>query len=97
MEGITAVICSLTAGKQLGSTILFFGCRHKAQDYLYEDELSQYLQDEVLTKLFVAFSRDQVCVYVCVNVCVCVVCVCVYVCVCVCMYVCMCVCVRACI
>ena len=45
----------------LGSTTLFFGCRHRSQDFLYEDELSQYEKDEVLTKLFVAFSRDQVC------------------------------------
>ena len=57
-------MCSFTAGKPLGSTILFFGCRHKAQDYLYEEELTQYVEDEVLTKLFVAFSRDQVCLCV---------------------------------
>ena len=71
--------CSLTAGKPLGNTLLFFGCRHKAQDYLYEDELTQYLEDEVLTRLFVAFSRDQVCVCVCVCVCLCL-CMCACVC-----------------
>ena len=59
-------------GKQLGTTILFFGCRHKAHDYLYEEELKQYLEDEVLSKVFVAFSRDQVCVCVCVCVRACV-------------------------
>ena len=54
--------CSFTTGKSLGSTVLFFGCRHKTQDYLYEEELTKYVEDEVLTKLFVAFSRDQVCI-----------------------------------
>jgi len=38
-------------GKLLGDT-LFFGCKHQSQDFLYEDELTQYEKDEVLTKLF---------------------------------------------
>jgi len=59
-------------GKLLGDTTLFFGCRHQSQDFLYEDELTQYEKDEVLTKLFVAFSRDQVCVCCCMCGCVCV-------------------------
>ena len=43
----------------VGETVLFFGCRHKDQDYLYQNELESYLKDGTLTKLHVAFSRDQ--------------------------------------
>lgn len=46
-------------GKPVGDTILYFGCRHKAQDYIYEDELNDYVNDGTLTKIHVAFSRDQ--------------------------------------
>ncbi|GAE27404.1 sulfite reductase [Halalkalibacter wakoensis JCM 9140] len=41
-----------------GKTWLFFGDRHSATDFLYEDELKKYQEDGVLTKLDVAFSRD---------------------------------------
>jgi len=67
-ELIIYLACVVVTGKLLGSNILFFGCRHKSQDFLYEDELTQYEKDEVLTKLFVAFSRDQVCPSVCSTV-----------------------------
>lgn len=46
-------------GKQIGDTVLFFGCRKKNEDYIYEDELSSYSQDGTLAQLHVAFSRDQ--------------------------------------
>ena len=46
-------------GKPVGDTILYFGCRHKNEDFLYEDELNDYLQNGTLTKLYTAFSRDQ--------------------------------------
>lgn len=42
-----------------GSNWLFFGNPHAAQDFLYQDELSQMQADGVLTKLSTAFSRDQ--------------------------------------
>jgi NADPH-ferrihemoprotein reductase len=45
-------------GKTMGDTILYFGCRKQSEDYLYRQELEQYLADGVLTKLYVAFSRD---------------------------------------
>lgn len=41
-----------------GDAWLFFGCRHKARDYLYREELEGYVADGTLTKLVVAFSRD---------------------------------------
>ncbi|KAL3141440.1 hypothetical protein ABBQ32_005008 [Trebouxia sp. C0010 RCD-2024] len=46
------------AGVDLGPAYLFFGCRKKSQDYIYEQELSMYARNGVLQKLFVAFSRD---------------------------------------
>ncbi|KAF0744968.1 hypothetical protein Ae201684P_011492 [Aphanomyces euteiches] len=46
------------AGEPVGPTWFFFGCRHKTQDYLYEDELASYKANGTLTELHVAFSRD---------------------------------------
>jgi sulfite reductase (NADPH) flavoprotein alpha-component len=45
--------------KASGKSWLFFGAQHAATDFLYADELSQYLEDGVLTRLSLAFSRDQ--------------------------------------
>ncbi|GAB1608413.1 NADPH--cytochrome P450 reductase-like [Argonauta hians] len=44
--------------KVVGKTILYFGCRNKANDFLYEEELNEYLKQESLSKLYLAFSRD---------------------------------------
>jgi NADPH-ferrihemoprotein reductase len=38
---------------------LFFGCRHRNHDYIYEEELSGYEGDNTLSHLHVAFSREQ--------------------------------------
>ncbi|XP_037533313.1 P450 (cytochrome) oxidoreductase b [Nematolebias whitei] len=46
-------------GKAVGETVLYFGCRHKNQDYLYQEELQEAEKNSVLTQLNVAFSRDQ--------------------------------------
>ncbi|XP_067144263.1 NADPH--cytochrome P450 reductase [Centruroides vittatus] len=46
-------------GKPVGETILYFGCRKKSEDFLYEEELINYKNDGTLTKLYLAFSRDQ--------------------------------------
>ncbi|KAI1292329.1 NADPH--cytochrome P450 reductase [Halotydeus destructor] len=45
-------------GKPVGDTILYFGCRKQAEDYLYKEELERYTADGTL-KLYTAFSRDQ--------------------------------------
>ncbi|MBY6414063.1 sulfite reductase subunit alpha [Rhodococcus sp. BP-252] len=42
-----------------GRNWLFFGDQHRGSDYLYEDELDGFSRDGVLTKLDLAFSRDQ--------------------------------------
>jgi len=38
---------------------LFYGCRYRAKDYCFGDELEAYQEEGVLTELRVAFSRDQ--------------------------------------
>ena len=38
---------------------LFFGCRRRAEDYLYQEELEAALSDGILSELHLAFSRDQ--------------------------------------
>uniref|UniRef100_U5EZ84 NADPH--cytochrome P450 reductase n=1 Tax=Corethrella appendiculata TaxID=1370023 RepID=U5EZ84_9DIPT len=45
-------------GKTIGQTILYFGCRKKSEDYIYQEELEDYEKRGLLT-LRVAFSRDQ--------------------------------------
>uniref|UniRef100_A0ACB8ED80 Uncharacterized protein n=1 Tax=Sphaerodactylus townsendi TaxID=933632 RepID=A0ACB8ED80_9SAUR len=46
-------------GKEVGETVLYYGCRHENEDYLYKDELAKFLKEGALTGLHVAFSRDQ--------------------------------------
>lgn len=43
----------------LGSAELYFGCRSKSADFIYEAEIEQFLSDGVIDDLHVAFSRDQ--------------------------------------
>jgi sulfite reductase (NADPH) flavoprotein alpha-component len=42
-----------------GPSWLFFGDQKASCDYLYEDELAQHLKDGSLSRLSLAFSRDQ--------------------------------------
>ncbi|XP_022102084.1 NADPH--cytochrome P450 reductase-like isoform X3 [Acanthaster planci] len=50
---------SKEAGKTLGETILFFGCRQRDHDYIYEEELKDYQENGTLSAVYVAFSREQ--------------------------------------
>ena len=43
----------------IGKNWLFFGDRNAATDFIYQDELESMLNDGLLTRLDVAFSRDQ--------------------------------------
>lgn len=38
---------------------MYFGCRHKNEDYLYQEELEEAEKNGAVTQLNVAFSRDQ--------------------------------------
>ncbi|XP_043115146.1 P450 (cytochrome) oxidoreductase b isoform X2 [Puntigrus tetrazona] len=46
-------------GKDVGDTVLYYGCRYKNQDFLYQEDLEEFEKTGVLTALNVAFSRDQ--------------------------------------
>ena len=47
------------ASAATGRNWLFFGDQHFESDFLYQTEIQNYLQTGVLTKVNVAFSRDQ--------------------------------------
>ncbi|XP_066157348.1 NADPH--cytochrome P450 reductase [Euwallacea fornicatus] len=49
---------SKSEGKQMGQTVLYFGCRKRNEDFLYQEEFEEYEKNGLLT-LKVAFSRDQ--------------------------------------
>jgi len=49
---------AMEEGKPVGETILYFGCRKRSEDFLYEEELTEYEKKGAL-KLHLAFSRDQ--------------------------------------
>ena len=46
-------------GTAVGDAVLFFGCRNRDKDFIYEDELLAYTRSGALTSLETAFSRDQ--------------------------------------
>ena len=48
-----------TAVGATGKNWLFFGDQRKATDFLYQDELEHYVSSGLLTRLDLAFSRDQ--------------------------------------
>jgi NADPH-ferrihemoprotein reductase len=44
--------------QNVGTNVLYFGCKTRSQDYIYQDELEAFQNDGVLNKLYLAFSRE---------------------------------------
>ncbi|GMF14105.1 unnamed protein product [Phytophthora lilii] len=42
-----------------GDAYLFFGCRRGSEDWLFREQMQEYVANGTLTQLFTAFSRDQ--------------------------------------
>ena len=45
---LSYIFLSIT-GKPIGEAVLYFGCRKSSEDYIYEEELNNFLEDGTLT------------------------------------------------
>ncbi|SGY94109.1 BQ5605_C037g11629 [Microbotryum silenes-dioicae] len=45
-------------GYNVGPMLYYFGSRHRSEEYLYGEEIEAYLQEGIVTKTGLAFSRD---------------------------------------
>jgi len=49
----------LVEKKSIGRNVLYYGCKARHLDYIYESELDAFQKDGILDELHVAFSREQ--------------------------------------
>ena len=47
------------SGLKVGPIVLYFGARHRSEEWLYGEEWDQYYREGLVTRLGLAFSRDQ--------------------------------------
>ncbi len=47
--------------KAWGDVILYFGCRNSNEDELYENEIRQMIEENVINKYYPAYSRGFQC------------------------------------
>ncbi len=45
-------------GRPPGATHLFFGCRHRGNDFLFKPEIDGFVQDGTLSMLHLALSKE---------------------------------------
>ncbi|KIY73739.1 assimilatory sulfite reductase [Cylindrobasidium torrendii FP15055 ss-10] len=45
-------------GEEVGPVYYYFGSRHQSQEYLYGEEIEAFIEDNVITRAGLAFSRD---------------------------------------
>ncbi len=43
----------------VGSNVLYFGCKKRELDFIYAEELNAFEKQGTLTKMYLAFSREQ--------------------------------------
>jgi len=55
---VVLIVTALLAGVELGPAHLFFGCRNRKHDYIYEAELADLKAQGGYTHLHTAFSRE---------------------------------------
>ena len=48
------------AEKQFSKNTLYFGCKKRDIDYLYKDEIEDYVNNKTISSLHLAFSREQI-------------------------------------
>lgn len=48
---IIIIFFFIFVGREVGEMILYFGCRKKEEDFIYENELEEYVANGTLTKV----------------------------------------------
>jgi sulfite reductase alpha subunit-like flavoprotein len=56
---LEAKLAASSTSSPRGDAYLFFGCRRESEDWLFKQQMHEYVANGTLSKLFTAFSRDQ--------------------------------------